>query len=245
VKKIKSISGIKTVTLTTNGTLLSEKLDSLVDSGVDGINISLDTLDRKKFLELTGSDSLDKTLAAINACAEKGISAKINTVVLRNFNEDEVCQIAALARDSKVDVRFIELMPIGLGKVFESVPQNEVEAALEREFGSMTESSGKRGNGPASYYTLVGFKGKIGFIGSKSHKFCDSCNRVRLTGDGFLKQCLHFDQGTDLKTPLRNGASRDELEKLVASCIQEKPEGHRFGEDVSHGEKRIMAKIGG
>lgn len=245
VKKIKFIPGIKTVTLTTNGTMLTEKLDSLIEAGIDGINISLDTLDEKKFLDLTGFPFLDKTLAAIRASVEKDIATKINTVVLRNFNEGEVCQIASLARDNKVDVRFIELMPIGLGKIYESVPQDEVEVALENKFGPLTENPCGRGNGPATYYTLPNFKGNIGFISSKSHKFCDCCNRIRLTGDGFLKQCLHFDGGTDLKTPLRQQVSREELTALVASCIAEKPEGHRFGEDVSHGEKRIMAKIGG
>ena len=245
IKDIKSVSGIKTVTLTTNGTLLSSKLGELMAAGIDGINISLDTLDREKFIELTGFDGLGKTLDAMKACIAKGIPTKINTVVLRGFNDSGLCDVAALSRDFNVDVRFIELMPIGLGKTFESVPQDEIEAALVKKFGPMEEFTEKRGNGPASYYGFRDFKGKIGFISSKSHKFCNGCNRIRLTGEGFLKQCLHFEGGVDLKTPLRNNASDAELTELVASYIKTKPEGHRFGEDVSHSEQKVMAKIGG
>jgi len=246
ISDIKGISGIEDVTLTTNGVLLADFLDELAEAGVSGINISLDTLNREKYEKLTGQDKLESVLNGISKCLKyPNISVKINMVTLAGVNDDEVAAFAGLAKDNQIDVRFIEMMPVGMGKGVAGFTQDEIIESLEKEYGKASKYEVKRGNGPAKYYEFEGFKGKIGFISAMSHKFCNSCNRIRLTSEGFLKTCLQFDSGIDLKELIRDGESDMILSMAVEKVIFKKPKEHHFGSDDGCDEKRGMSFIGG
>ena len=156
-------------------------------------------------------------------------------------------ELAALARDRQLDVRFIELMPVGMGAALTPIPGEEVRQRLEAAFGPMEPYQGApRGNGPAVYYSLPGFTGKIGFISAVSHRFCGDCNRVRLTSTGFLKLCLHYSDGVPLRELVRSGAGEEELARVMAKAIRDKPLHHDFGGKESAGwDRHIMSQIGG
>lgn len=222
VYMIKSVDGIEKLTMTTNGILLKDKLASLINAGMDGVNISLDTLENEKYACLTGFDCLDKVVEALDAACESGIKVKINTVVLKE-NIDECTKIAELAKDRPIDVRFIELMPIGEGKNYSSISCGEVFERLKRVYPNIYSETSDRLTGPAVYYGIDGFKGKIGFINAVHNMFCESCNRIRLTSDGFLKTCLCYDSGVMLKNILREGK---DIRPYMEKAIYQKPEKH-------------------
>lgn len=247
VKGIHEIDGIEEITLTTNGLLLGESLEKLIEAGITSINVSLDTLDKERFRKITRVDGLEKVLEVIHQVAQSKLkSVKVNALIAKNLNEDDIIRLVSLAKDECVHVRFIEMMPIGLGKDLVPMKKQEIMAKIEETFGKLSPYEGRLGNGPSVYYTLENFKGKIGFISAVSDCFCESCNRVRLTADGFLKLCLHSRAGIDLKTPLRNGIEEKELTKKMSDAIMKKPERHHFGEeDTSEIENKIMAQIGG
>ena len=247
VKEIHKIEGIEEITLTTNGFLLSENLNQLIEAGITSINISLDTLDAKRFKEITRVDGLDRVLDAIYKAAHSSLkSVKVNALVAKHLNEQDIIGLVQLAKEERIHVRFIELMPIGLGKSLEGMKKAEIMQKIESVYGKLEPYHGKLGNGPSQYYTLEGFKGKIGFISAVSECFCEGCNRVRLTADGFLKLCLHSAKGIDLKTPLREGIEEEKLIEIIEEAIIGKPERHYFGEkDVRQVESKIMAQIGG
>jgi cyclic pyranopterin phosphate synthase len=214
VSRLTAIPGITKVTLTTNGTLLRDQLPDLVAAGLDGVNISLDTLDPGTHAALTRGGKLRDVLDSIESAlryARKGqLTVKLNCVPIKasGVANSSILDLAALARENPLHVRFIELMPIGLGKGLPSYSDGEIRAILENAFGPMTFSSVKLGNGPAVYYSLPGFTGKIGFISALSHEFCDSCNRLRLTSEGFLKTCLQYGDGVDLRSALRGAGAK-------------------------------------
>lgn len=246
VKELKALPGIQQVTLTTNGILLKEQLPGLMEARLDALNISLDTLEAENFRRITRRNELDRTLEGLEAALSyPSLKVKINCVP--TFQTDlELLQVAALARENPLHVRFIEMMPIGLGKDFTARDENSVKEILEKKYGILTPVSEILGNGPCHYYTLGGFKGKIGFISALSHKFCNQCNRVRLTSTGYLKGCLQFENGVDLKVLLRNGASDEILKNALQKAIFEKPAGHNFQEKKNgREESHIMSQIGG
>lgn len=249
VRQIKAIEGIEEITLTTNGLLLEEKLDDLIEAGITAINVSLDTLEAEHFKNITKVDGFDKVLRAIRKAANSSLkSVKVNALVAKHLNEKQICHLARLAEHDRINVRFIELMPIGLGKQFERISKEEVLEILEAEFGTLIPYEKQLGNGPAKYWEVEGFKGKIGFISAVSDCFCDACNRVRLTAEGFLKLCLHSKAGVDLKALLRNGISDEDLMLTIAEAIHVKPDKHYFEEVVEaidEQEDKMMAQIGG
>lgn len=241
IKDIKSVEGIEKVSMTTNGILLSENLEALAEAGVDSINISLDTLDRQKYLNITGFDGLDAVLKAIDECRYfPEIKVKINAVTLADFNRDEICALADYATEAGMTLRFIEMMPLGLGTGFGGYNQDEIMTVLEEAYGPAKTINEEVGSGPAKYYSFEGMEGRIGFISPMSHKFCGSCNRIRLTSEGLLRPCLGSDKGVDLRKPMREGASDEELASLICEGITDKPAGHRFETTDS-----LMSKIGG
>ncbi|MDO5411547.1 MAG: GTP 3',8-cyclase MoaA [Lachnospiraceae bacterium] len=246
VRRLKKIPGIEKVTLTTNAVLLAQHMEELSEAGIDSINISLDTLDRKLYQEITRRDRiLDVKKGLQAALRHPEISLKINCVPMGLPGQDLV-EIAQLAQNNKLHVRFIEMMPIGYGKNFRFTGEAEIIEKLEQKFGKAEIFTGRLGNGPCHYYDFEGFQGKIGFISAISHKFCDKCNRVRLTSQGFLKTCLQYNIGNDLKKPLRAGASEEELKNLIADTIAAKPIGHRFLEsDIADENNLNMSQIGG
>ena len=241
IKAVKSVDGIEEVTLTTNGILLYEAIEDLAEAGLDGINISLDTLDRGKYLEITGYDGLGAVLKSIDKCRSiPKLDLKINTVTLNGFNRNEICDLAAFASNNHVKLRFIEMMPIGLGTNFKGYSQDEISTQLEGRYGNDEPVHVKAGNGPARYYRFANLKTEIGFISAMSHKFCENCNRVRLTSEGFFKPCLGSDIGVDLRRLLRTEIKDEDLSEILRNEIYLKPSGHCFKEtDMS------MWRIGG
>lgn len=246
ISSIHKIPGIEEITLTTNGYRLSEYLPDLLEAGVTGINISLDTLNRERFQQITGSDALEKVLQSIEDTLKSGISnVKINCVLM-NINREDWSEVAGLARRYPIHVRFIEMMPIGKGTSYLGVTQNQIKKRLEAAYGNLTPCSERLGNGPAEYYQAEGFRGRIGFISAMSHEFCDSCNRFRLTIDGYVKLCLNCESKINLRDFMRQGVSDQELTDFLQQAIYHKPRCHGFeNQDKSDKEVRQMASIGG
>lgn len=237
--------GIRETAITTNGVLLAEQLPELCDAGLSAVNISLDTLKPEIFRAITGTDACDRVLDAIHASAQMGLRTKVNCVPCREWNADSLAEVAELARRLPVDVRFIELMPIGCGREFHGIPSDEVLVGLEKIFGEAQPTDERQGSGPACYYTFGGFRGKIGFISPLSHQFCNECNRVRLTAEGCLKLCLHYDTGLDLRTLLRDGASDTEIRDAILEAVAHKPRAHDFAHTPADADSRRMVQIGG
>lgn len=242
IRRLKSLDGVRRVTLTTNGLLLGGAIGSLAEIGIDGINVSLDSLvpERRERLNGSGADPL----AAIFRGVELGIRMKTNTVLLRE-NADEIISIAALAENAPIDVRFIELMPIGAGASIEHVGYMAALDVLRNRYTDFHATSEKRGSGPAEYYTSSALCGNIGFIHAVSRKFCSDCSRVRLTAAGFLKPCLCFGDGVDLRRLLRGGAGDDEIIDAMENAVLMKPECHTFENPDSVTERGAMSGIGG
>ncbi|MBQ4537149.1 MAG: GTP 3',8-cyclase MoaA [Lachnospiraceae bacterium] len=247
IKDINSLSGVKEIAMTTNGVLLGECVKELKEAGLTGVNISLDTTDAEHFAEITGADAADRVLESIDAALQQGLRVKLNCVPCREWNDADIENIALLAKEQAVDVRYIELMPVGCGRNFTGIPSDEILNRLEAKYGPAKESAEKRGNGPAKYYDLEGFQGKIGFISPISHKFCSECNRIRLTAEGRLKLCLHYNHGLELKPLLRGGASDEEIKLAIKEALMRKPMAHDFAhaDSLADSEKRKMVQIGG
>jgi cyclic pyranopterin phosphate synthase len=243
VKNLKNLPGIEKVTMTSNGTLLGGYLDDLSQAGLDAVNISLDSVNRAIFRRITGKDGIEQIFAAIRRAGELGLPVKINCVPLRGVNECDVVNIAGLAKKGNLMVRFIELMPLGAAAVFHPIPVKDLISMLEKEYGFLMPVTDKIGNGPASYYTLSGFTGYIGFISALSHRFCAGCNRLRLSAEGFLKPCLSGNMELDLRALLRGGASDKKIETAIEELVMCKPEQHSFLSG-GHGQKE-MFRIGG
>ncbi len=263
VRMLKETPGIQEVTITTNGMLLEEYLDPLVQAGIDGINISLDTLDPELYAGLTGGGELGKVLKSIRRSADAGserhFPVKINAVSLdmKEVAPQLGCgyggggwqELLQLAADYPVDVRFIEMMPIGWGKLYQAVDHRVLLDRLRRIHPKMEEDHRRHGNGPAVYYRIPGFQGSIGFISAVHGKFCGSCNRVRLTSEGYLKSCLCYEDGVDLKPILRGSLPEDEKEERLAEAMRQavwnKPGAHCFENPEQMTEYGNMASIGG
>ena len=246
ISALKAQPGTQEVTLTTNGLLLEKNLDALAAAGVDGVNVSLDTPDEARYARLTGctAQGAGDVMRAIDACCRRGIRTKVNAVLLPETYGDAV-SLASIAARLPVDVRFIELMPIGHGAGMARVSPDEVLIELRRVWADLTPTDERRGNGPAHYYASAALSGRIGFIDAVSHKFCAGCNRARLTGTGQLKPCLCYDTAADLRALLRGGAADDALLSAMERTIFNKPRAHCFDTGAPVTERHIMSQIGG
>lgn len=243
VRDIRALDGIECVTMTTNGILLPRYAEPLREAGLDGVNVSLDTLDPEAYRRITRWGDVADALAGIDAALAAGIpSVKVNCVP-SSRNAEGIAAVAALARERDIQVRYIEMMPVGLGGAFIRVDNRRVREILEAAYGEMTPFDGKLGNGPAVYGSLPGFRGKIGFISAVGACFCGGCNRVRITADGAIKTCLHAGDGVSLRPALADG--EEALAALLREAILAKPERHHFGEGCAGAESRIMSQIGG
>ena len=245
IGRINSISGIEEIYLTTNGILLADMIDELALNGLKGVNISLDSLNEERFNKLTRLGKLNKVLEAIDKAIDLGIKVKLNTVIVNDINKDEIIDFVNITKEKNIDVRFIELMPIGVAINYKGATNEEVLKIISENYSDYEEVARSKSGGPASYIKLKDAKGKIGFISAISNCFCEECNRIRLTPEGFLKQCLHFDYGIDLKNKLRAGISDEELRKLIYDNIYEKPEKHLFLDKSDHKEIKFMNQFGG
>jgi len=248
VKNIAGLEGVNKLTMTTNGVLLSKLAKPLAEAGLQRVNISVDTLNPEKFHRLTRRGSLDEVLAGIQAAEQAGLTPiKLNAVVVRGFNEQEVIDLARLTLDNPWQVRFIEMMPFGGSAEFQvkqMVTADEVQQLIEVELGVMQPANGGQLDGEARTFRLPGAEGELGFIASVSQPFCVSCTRSRLTADGRLRLCLLQEGEVDLLTPLRSGASLGELRQLIVDGIWSKPWGHGL-EEGQIPVNRAMSEIGG
>lgn len=248
IGKLKKITGIEQVTMTTNGVLLAEYLPELLDNGLDAVNISLDTMSRKTYEQITGRDELPQVMEGIRQAIASGIPVKVNVVLQRGINESEWEELAYLTRENSLDVRFIEMMPIGYGKEYQTIYNEDILAKLREREPELYEDISVHGNGPAVYYRIPGAKGSIGFISAMHGKFCGNCNRLRLTSMGKLKPCLCFGDSIDIREILRESGeeSVDELlYQAVCEAVRMKPEQHRFEALSDITEQKKMVQIGG
>ena len=246
IAELKKQPGTQQVTLTTNGLLLEKNLDALADAGLDGVNISLDTTDNTRFQRITGytGNGADTLLRVLEECCAKGLKTKINAVLLEETEADAPA-LAAIAETLPVDVRFIELMPIGFGTSMSRVSPEDILTALRERWPDLAPTDEKRGNGPAHYYKSDLLLGRIGFIDAVSHKFCAECNRVRLTSTGQLKPCLCYADSADLRALIRGGCTDGELKEALRASVYAKPRAHCFDTNASITEKHAMSQIGG
>ena len=248
VAGLKAIPGIRKVTMTTNGILLARQLPALQKAGLDSVNISLDTLKPEVFWQITARDEFGAVMEGIHAALASGIPVKLNCVPQAGVNEGELEALAALAQEHPLQVRFIEMMPIGYGAAMPCISGPELQQRFARRWPAFVPlpaaQSSAFGDGPAVYYTVPGWQGSVGFIAAVHGKFCAGCNRVRLTSQGFLRPCLASEAGCDLRALLRGGASDAELLQAIRDTIRAKPREHHFG-DTSMPATRGMYRIGG
>ena len=254
LRDIKNIEGIEEVTLTTNGVLLKEQIGSLAKAGISAVNVSFDTLDKEQYACVTRRDLLDTALEGMYETLKyPGIQVKVNCVIMPGKNDEQWVKLASISKDLPIDVRFIEMMPIGIGESNPKGTQEIVFDRLEEAFGKGRFLEGKFGNGPAVYAKFPGFTGKTGFISAISHEFCGECNRIRLTADGYLKLCLQYESGCDLKALIRSEKTDKEISDIIKETIYNKPRCHQFAnsdnENKTEGkgclERRRMSSIGG
>ncbi|WP_243294302.1 GTP 3',8-cyclase MoaA [Geothrix mesophila] len=229
------------VHLTTNGIHLARRARGLRDAGLCGVNVSLDAAERGSFERLTRKDGLSRVLAGIEAARSAGLKTKLNAVVLKGWNEDQIVPLARLARMEGIQVRFIEFMPYqgnGWGRD-QFMPAGEILRTVQEGLGTSLEEEPVVGleEGPARIFKLAGSEGKVGVISTLSADFCDRCNRVRLTSRGELKACLFGNKPVDLLEPLRNHASHEDLARLVRQALTEKLDCH----PMRHGEVPILS----
>jgi len=241
IKNIARVEGIQEIAMTTNAITLANNASKLKSAGLSRVNISLDSLNPDKFEKITGGGDLSKVLEGINTAIEVGLlPVKINVVLIKGVNDDEIDSLINFTKDKPVIVRFIELMPIGKfgednrDKIIPSSSIVEARPWLQ-EVTTYADSS------PATYYSIDGGQGLVGFISPMSHRFCNSCNRIRLTCDGKLKPCLGNNYEVDLLDLLRSNSTK--LESVIRETIYNKPEGHNFNHKFQ--SSRDMSKIGG
>jgi len=257
VRALACIPGVDDLAMTTNGILLARYAAGLAEAGLQRVNVSLDTLCPERFRRITRRGQLEDVLAGIEAAHAAGLEpVKINTVVIRGMNDDEVVNLARQTVEAGWNLRFIEMMPLGNGVAGDwreqVVTAAEVRDEIEAALGELEPAKMVAGNGPARYYRLSGAEGAtddgkrsgtLGFITPISEHFCYKCNRLRLTADGQLRPCLLSDEEIDLRRPLRQGDSAEEIKTLILRGIARKPTRHHLEEMQPEG--RRMSEIGG
>ena len=250
VRMLAAVPGIDDLAMTTNGTLLARHAQALAEAGLRRVNISLDTLHPERFRHITRHGQLSDVWAGIAAAQAAGLAPiKLNMVVVRGLNDDEIVDLARRTSSHGWHVRFIELMPIGANVDWAGdgvVPIKEVRGRIEAALGPLeaAEAGSPAGNGPARYYHLPGAAGTVGFIAAISEHICRTCNRLRLTADGRLRPCLMSDEELDLRPVLRAGADLDAVKELLIQAIRRKPERHHL-DQAQPPQGRTMSEIGG
>jgi len=252
ISSLASIDGIEDLSLTTNGVLLGEYAAPLKEAGLGRVNVSLDTLRPERFARITRGDRLDDVLNGIDEAERAGLRpVKINMVVIKGFNDDEVGDFAMLSARKPYHVRFIEYMPFDTEEGWKRekcLAASDLKEMIERIAPLEPVETGGRGAGPARRFRFKGEPappGEIGFISPVSEHFCGSCNRLRLTADGKLRTCLFSDNEVDLRAALRDGSSDEEIERILFRAVAEKPMSHRINENVFKKCSRTMSLIGG
>jgi cyclic pyranopterin phosphate synthase len=248
VAMISAIPGIDDIALSSNGLLLAEQVQDLVAAGFTRVNVSLDTLREDRFATIARRPGLDRVLAGIDAAFAAGLGPiKLNCVVMRGQNDDEIGAFAELTRTRPLAVRFIEVMPVEENVEGHRSQYVSAREMLERigAIDALHPVDGPPGNGPARYYAFDGAAGSVGVISPLSHDYCDTCNRVRLSADGRLKLCLFGDHFIDLRTPVRSGAGDDALIGILRGSMYVKPERHHLEIGQTASAMRALSEIGG
>ena len=249
VEKLAALDGLQELTMTTNGSRLKTLAQPLKDAGLDRINISLDSLNATRFHEITRTGHLSDVLAGITAAQQAGFQRiKLNSVIMRHRNDDEILTLVNFARQQQLDLAFIEEMPLGNisehQRIDTYISNEEVRQRIAQEYALLpaTDNTG----GPARYYRMSDSQSRIGFISPHSHNFCDSCNRVRVTVEGRLLLCLGNEHSADLRAPLRAHSQNDQpLIDTIINALPLKPERHYFDLDESPQIVRFMNMTGG
>jgi cyclic pyranopterin phosphate synthase len=248
VAEITSIPGVRSLSMTTNGVLLSRLAHPLAQAGLQRVNISIDTLDPEKFHRLTRWGSLEDVWQGILAAEQAGLTPiKLNAVIVSGYNESDVVDLARLTLEHPWQLRFIEMMPFAGAtelQLRQVVTADEVQASIESALGILEIAHGGELDGEARLFRLPGALGEVGFISSVSVPFCAACTRARLTADGRLRLCLLREGEVDLLTPLRAGASLSDLRQLILAGVWDKPWGHGLAEGIIP-LNRVMSEIGG
>jgi cyclic pyranopterin phosphate synthase len=247
ISSVKNI-GISDLSLTTNGIMLAELAGALKKAGLDRVNISLDTMNAEKYKEITKGGDINRVLEAIKEAERVGLSpVKINVVPIRGINDNEILSFASLTIKKDCHIRFIEFMPVtsdGMWRREKCVGSDEIIEIISR-LGRL-ESFKFRGEGPSRNYRIKGAVGVIGIISPITDHFCNSCNRLRLTSNGKIRPCLFSKDEVDIRTPMRNGADDDEIERLFLYTVSIKPERHKLDENIAVADHiRNMSRIGG
>lgn len=245
VKCLKNDCNIEEVTLTTNGALLDKHLTDLELAGLDAITISIDTMDEELFNNLVKRETYKRVIENIKLAKKSKISnIKLNVVPLKQYGEQNIIELVQFANKLNLPIRFIEMMPIGLGRKYIGYDYKSILNILETNYGQYNNSNTSYGNGPASYYTFENLNIEIGLISALSNKFCDSCNRIRVTSTGHLKQCLHYNYNINLVDVLNKENGLEEIKAF----IMDKPKEHAFTNNNINKEKLEalkMSDIGG
>jgi GTP 3',8-cyclase len=248
VAMIAAIPGIDDIALSTNGLLLAEQAPALRAAGLNRVNISLDTLHDDRFSAIARRPGLERVLAGIDAALEAGLTpVKINCVVMRGSNDDELEAFAQLTRERAVHIRFIEVMPVEENVDLQRDAWISSDEVLERlaAVGDIHPVPNPHGNGPARTFAYENAPGTVGVISPLAHDYCERCNRVRLSADGRLKLCLFGDNLIDLRTPLRNGGGEDAIVSLLRAAMHVKPERHHLALGETASAMRAFSEIGG
>ncbi len=249
ISSLRQCRGIEDISLTTNGVLLDDMLDALGKAGPLRLNISLDSLDRERFRQITGGDFWENVWRGICRAEELGFHPlKINMVPVKGVNDDEIADFARLTLNRRIHVRFIEFMPIGGGDRWHTdvcVTGDHVRSIIERELGSLVPFTSGTGGGPSDNYQVPGARGVIGFISPITKHFCATCRRLRLTADGKIRPCLLSDTEIDVKSPMRGGCDDREIERLLRFALEVKPERHYIDGTAAGCFQRTMSRIGG
>ena len=247
LKELVAVDGLSDISLTTNGVMLYENAEKIEAAGIKRINISLDTLSRKKFKHITGYDLFEQVWAGIEKAHALGFDPiKLNVVALKGHNEDEFVDLARLTMAYPFHIRFIEYMPIGNAQMMsrDYILAPDIRAQLS-VLGDLDPVTRKHMDGPAQSYRIKGARGKIGFIQAMSQHFCHTCNRLRLTANGQLRPCLLSDKQLDIRGPLRSGASDDELKAVFLRAVEHKHESHHLAQGNPLRVHDSMSGIGG
>jgi len=246
MSELASLDGLKILAVTTNGTLIEDKLSDLKELGLHSLNISLDSLKRERFLQLTRRDDFQIVYGALQAALKYDFPAlKLNTVVMGGFNDDEIMDFVELAYNNKLNVRFIEFMPFKdtSWKSQDVVSYAEMRSRIEKNYRLVPMESELSAVGKD--FRLEGGLGQVSFVSSMTDSFCATCNRVRLTADGFFKPCLFFPAEVSLRDSMRAGASDEDLSQLIQAGLLTKPEAHPPAEEIAKDDNRAMIEIGG
>ncbi len=248
ISRLKNIPGINTIGMTTNGVLLTDHINQLKKAGLDKINLSLDSLRPERFKMITLRDHYNDVFRSIDAALEAGYDpVKLNTVVIRGFNDDELPDFVELARNHPLNIRFIEYMPFKSNRwnMESFISYTDMIKMISRHYPLKPVQAENDPNSVAKDYMIDGFRGKISFITSMSEHFCDSCNRVRLTSDGAIKSCLFHSSEVSLRDLMRNNATDAELTEIIRSAVFMKPAAHAPVNELIKMDNRTMTEIGG